>query len=75
MATGTITSLGIGSSLDLQGILDSLRKADETSITRKQQNKTDLEATKNEFNTINAKLLSMKSSALSLSLGSNFLYD
>ena len=73
MATGTITSLGIGSSLDLQGILDSLRKADETSITLKQQDKTNLEATKNEFNTINAKLLSMKSNALSLSLGSNFL--
>ncbi|MDM8537633.1 flagellar filament capping protein FliD [Desulfobacterales bacterium HSG17] len=73
MATGSITTLGIGSSLDLQGILDSLRKADEISITRKQQDKTNLEATKNEFNTINAKLLTMKSSALSLSLSSNFL--
>lgn len=73
MATGTITSLGIGSSLDLQGIIDSLREADETSLSIKQQDKTNLEATKNEFNTINAKLLSMKSSALSLSLSSNFL--
>ncbi|MCD4734682.1 MAG: flagellar filament capping protein FliD [Bacteroidales bacterium] len=73
MATGTITSLGIGSSLDLQGIIDSLRKADETSINIKKATKTNLEATKNEFNTINAKLLSMKSSALSLSLSSNFL--
>ncbi|MCD4720746.1 MAG: flagellar filament capping protein FliD [Desulfobacula sp.] len=73
MATGTITSLGIGSSLDLQGIIDSLRKADETSITLKKQDKTNLEATKNEFNTINAKLLTMKSNALSLSLSSNFL--
>jgi len=73
MATGTITSLGIGSSLDLQGILDSLKKADETSINLKKQDKTNLEATKNEFNTINAKLLTMKSNALSLSLSSNFL--
>jgi flagellar hook-associated protein 2 len=73
MATGTITSLGIGSSLDLQGILDSLRSADEASINRTRQDKTNLEATKNEFNTINAKLLSMKSSALSLSLASNFI--
>lgn len=73
MATGTITSLGIGSSLDLQGILDSLREADETNITRKQTEKTSLETTKNEFNTINAKFLSMKSSALALSLSSNFL--
>ncbi|MFH2060655.1 MAG: flagellar filament capping protein FliD [Pseudomonadota bacterium] len=73
MATGTITSLGIGSSLDLQGILDTLRKADETSINLKQTEKTNLEATRDEFNTINSKLLTMKSSALSLSLGSNFL--
>ncbi|MBU1340940.1 MAG: flagellar filament capping protein FliD [Proteobacteria bacterium] len=73
MATGTITSLGIGSSLDLQGILDSLKKADETSINLKKENKTNLEATKNEFNTINAKFLTMKTSALALSLGSNFL--
>ena len=73
MATGTITSLGIGSSLDLQGILDSLKEADETSINLKKQDKTNLEATKNEFNTINAKLLTMKSNALSLSLSSNFL--
>ncbi|NOX34965.1 MAG: flagellar filament capping protein FliD [Deltaproteobacteria bacterium] len=73
MATGTITSLGIGSSLDLQGILDSLKKADETSIDLKKTDKTNLEATKNEFNTINAKFLSMKSNALALSLSSNFL--
>ena len=73
MATGTITSLGIGSSLDLQGILDSLKKADEATINAKKTTKTDLEATKNEFNTINAKFLTMKTSALALSLGSNFL--
>lgn len=73
MATGTITSLGIGSSLDLQGILDSLRKADEAVITKKNQEKTDLEARKNEFNTLNAKMLSMKTAALNLSLSSNYL--
>ncbi len=73
MATGTITSLGIGSSLDLQGILDSLRQADEATITLKNQEKTDLEARKDEFNTINAKFLTMKTSALNLSLSSNYL--
>lgn len=73
MATGTITSLGIGSSLDLQGILDSLRAADEAVINQKTSEKTSLETTKNEFNLINSKLLSMKSNALSLSLSSNFL--
>lgn len=73
MPSGTITSLGMGSSLDLQGIIDSLRKADEAVITQKNKEKTDLEARKNEFNTINAKLLSMKSSALNLSLSSSYL--
>ncbi len=70
---GSITSLGIGSSLDLQGILDSLRKADEAGITKIENEKTELEARKNEFNAINAKFLSMKSDALTLSLSSNYL--
>ena len=50
MASGTITSLGLGSSLDLQNILDSLRKGDEAVITQKEEKKTSLENTKQEFN-------------------------
>ena len=73
MATGTITSLGIGSSLDLQNILETLRTSDESSINSKKKEKTNLEKTKNQFNSINAKLLTMKSNALSLSLNSSFL--
>ena len=73
MATGTITSLGIGSSLDLQGILDSLREADEASITLKEQEISEQEAIKEELNVINSKLYSMKTSALNLSLGSNYI--
>lgn len=70
---GSITTLGIGSSLDLQGILDGLREADEISITRKKNEVTELNATKDEFNVLNAKLLEMKTSARSLSLQSNWL--
>ena len=70
---GTITSLGVGSSLDLQNILDQLRKSEETVITRAQTEKTNLEKRRNEFNTVNAKYLSMKSSALTLSLSSTYL--
>jgi len=73
MASGTITSLGVGSSLDLQNILDSLRKGDEAVITQKEEKKTSLENTKQAFNSINAKMLSMKSDALNLSLSSNYL--
>lgn len=73
MATGSITTLGIASSLDLQGIIDGLKEADEITITNMRQDVTDLKATQDEFNVINAKLLEMKASALSLSLSSNWL--
>ena len=71
--TGTITSLGIGSSLDLQGILDSLRAADEVTITQMEQEITEQESIQDELNTIHSKLYSMKTSALNLSLESNYI--
>ena len=37
MATGSITSLGIGSGLDLQDIIDQLKEVDEAQITAKQE--------------------------------------
>ena len=73
MPQGTITSLGIGSSLDIQGILDSLREADEATITAKETKVTDYQATQDEFNVLNSLLLDMKSNASSLYLSSNFL--
>ena len=73
MASGTITSLGIGSSLDIQGILDNLRKADETALTVKKDKITGLKASQDEFNVLNSLLLEMKSKASALSLSSNFL--
>ncbi|RMF93196.1 MAG: flagellar hook protein [Nitrospinota bacterium] len=73
MALGSISSLGIGSSLDLQGILDQLREAEEAPITRLEEKKADIEAQLEEFDTVNSKLLSVKTHALNLSLPSNFL--
>ena len=73
MATGSITSLGIGSGLDLQDILDQLKGVDETRITAKKNTKTELQTEVDAYNTVNAKLFSIKSDALNLSLASNFL--
>ncbi|WDP89775.1 MAG: flagellar filament capping protein FliD [Desulfobacter sp.] len=73
MATGSITSLGLGSGLDLQNILDQLREADEAVITTKKNQKTDIQSRVDAYNTVNAKLFNIKSHALNLSLESNFL--
>ncbi|MDD4273752.1 MAG: flagellar filament capping protein FliD [Desulfobacter postgatei] len=72
MALGSITSLGVGSGLELQDILDQLRDVDKVPIDIKEAKKTTLEAQVVEFDSINAKLIQLKSSALSLSLKSNF---
>lgn len=73
MALGAITSIGVGSGLELQDILDQLREVDETTVNLKKEEKTQLEEQVTEFDTVNAKLIQMKSNALSLSLESNFL--
>ncbi len=73
MATGSITSLGIGSGLDLQDILDQLKGVDETRITAKENKKTELQNQVDAYNKVNAKLFSIKSDALNLSLESNYL--
>ncbi len=73
MATGSITSLGVGSSLDLQNILDQLKKAERAPITSKEDEKSLLQKQVNAYNSVNTMLYSMKSDALSLSLESDFL--
>ena len=73
MALGSITSLGVGSGLELQDILDQLKEVDETSVNLQKTEKQTLEDQVAEFDSLNAKLIQMKSSALSLSLESNFL--
>lgn len=73
MATGSISSLGVGSGLELQSMLEQLRGVDEQVITRKKSEVTSLETQLNEFTVVNNKLLTMKSAALDLSLSSTFL--
>jgi flagellar hook-associated protein 2 len=73
MATGAITSLGIGSGLDLQNILDQLREADGAQIRAKENKKTEYQDKINAYNGVNARLFAMKSNALNLSLASNFI--
>lgn len=73
MATGSITTLGLGSGLELQSILDQLKEADKTQITRKENTKISLQKEIDAYNSVNAKLFAMKSDALSLSLKSDFL--
>ncbi len=70
---GSISTLGIGSGLQLQDILEQLREVDEQLVNRKKNDITVYNAQINEFTTVNNKLLSMKSAALNLSLSSNYL--
>ena len=73
MTLGSISSLGVGSGFELQQMLDDLRAADETSINIKKNEQTRLTEQVVEFDSLNAKILTMKSDALSLSLESNFM--
>ena len=72
MALGSITTLGIGSSMDLQGILDSQREADEAILDLKTQEIEYQQTVKTELDSVNAQLLSMKTNALNLSLNSTY---
>lgn len=70
---GSISTLGIGSGIQLQDILDQLREIDQGVIDKKTDQVSDYNAQINEFNTVNNKLLAMKSTSLDLSLSSNYL--
>jgi len=70
---GSISTLGVGSGLQLQDILDQLRAVDEQRVTDKQTEISTIQSQLNEFTVVNNKLLAMKSYALDLSLSSTFL--
>jgi len=70
---GTISTLGIGSGIELQDMLDQLRALDQQTVTRKEGKVTVLENQLAEFTTVNNKLLALKTAALNLSLASNFI--
>lgn len=73
MALGTISSIGLGSSLDLQNMLDQLKEIDEQPIKIKETTMQKSETQVQTLDSLNARLVKLKSSALSLSLESNFL--
>jgi flagellar hook-associated protein 2 len=70
---GSITSLGVGSNLDLQNILDQLREIESVPLESLKQQQTTVEARLAEFDAVQASFLTVKSHALNLSLSSNFL--
>lgn len=74
MATGSISTLGIGSGLELQDILDQLREVDKgATVTPLESKVTAFEAQLEEFTVVKNKLLDMKSKALTLSLSSTYI--
>jgi len=69
---GSITTLGIGSGLDLQNIIDKLKAVDQLPIVNKQAKQVEYKSQLAEFDTVNTKLLAVKTAALSLSLNDTF---
>jgi len=70
---GSVTSLGVGSGFDLQQMLVDFRKIDEAPIDTMRGNLTDIKEQIPKYDEVNAKLIEIKTHALSLSLGSNFI--
>lgn len=70
---GSISTLGVGSGLQLQDILDKLRAVDQQVVDRKKTSITKYESQLEEFTVVKNKLLTLKSAALNLSLSSSFL--
>lgn len=69
---GSVSTLGAGSGLDLQGIIDKLKAADQVPITNIKARQLQYKDQLAEFETVNTKLLAVKSAALDLSLESTF---
>jgi len=70
---GTISSLGLGSNLGLQNILDQLRKADEAPLENLKAKQTVLKNQINAFNALNQGLMEAKSHAMTLTLDSTYI--
>ena len=69
---GTISSLGLGSGIDLAGMLDKLKAVDKIPIVNKQAKQVEYKNQLAEFDTVNTKLLAVKTAALDLSLNDTF---
>ncbi len=62
MPLGTITGLGVGSGLDLQGMLDKLKVIDDIPVTIMQSKLVVLDAKNGAYNAISGKLTALSSS-------------
>lgn len=69
---GSVSTLGAGSNMDLQGIIDKLKAADQVPITSIKAQQIQYKDQLAEFETVNTKLLAVKSKALDLSLSTTF---
>lgn len=70
---GSISTLGVGSGLQLQDILDQLRAVDQKVVDNKKTAITKSKSQIDEFTVVKNKLLTLKSSALNLSLAGTFI--
>lgn len=70
---GSISTLGVGSGLQLQDILDQLKAVDQQVVDRSKTDIAKYESQLDEFTVVKNKLLTMKSAALNLSLSSTFV--
>jgi flagellar hook-associated protein 2 len=70
---GSISSVGVGSGLELGSILEQLREIDQEAVTRQADKITTYESQINEFTEVNNQLLALKHEALDLSLESTYL--
>lgn len=73
MASGSISTLGVGSGLELQSILDQLREVDQQIIERKKGQITGFEARVEEFTVTKNRILDLRALSLDLSLSSTYL--
>jgi len=69
---GSVSTLGAGSQMDLQGIIDKLKAADQVPITNVKAKQLQYKDQLAEFEAVNTKLLAVKSKALDLSLETTF---
>lgn len=70
---GSLTSLGVGSGFELQQMLDDFREIDEKPIDAMKDEITVIKERLTKYDEVEAKLIAVKSHALTLSLESNFL--
>ncbi|MBU2537300.1 MAG: flagellar filament capping protein FliD [Proteobacteria bacterium] len=69
---GSISTLGAGSNVDLQSIIEQLKAVDQVQITNMQARQIQYKDQLAEFETVNTKLLAVKNIALDLSLNTTF---